>query len=220
MKILDSYFSLKRWKLFSGIILGNLILLWLSQTVLVNETVFFNTYSDQLTYERSMELFNSLKSYSWTAYLFTPLLLLVKFSVLTLVIYIGVFFGDLQKEITIGSVFTVVIASEVILIIASATKLLWFSFFAGNYTLDEMGFFYPLSLINLFGQSEVAAYWVYPLQVVNLFQIFYFLMLSAGLSKLCPVSRAATDRIIVTTYFPAGALWVALIMFLTINASI
>ncbi|HUW93122.1 MAG TPA: hypothetical protein VMV74_08155 [Bacteroidales bacterium] len=218
MKILESYFSIKRWKLFSGIILANLLLLWLSQT-LINETVFFNTYSDQLTYERSMELFARMKSFSWTAYLFTPLLLLIKFSVLTLVIYIGVFFSDMQKEITLDKVFTVVIASEVIILFASAAKLLWFSFFAGNYTLDEMGFFYPLSLINLFNQSEVDAYWVYPLQLVNIFQLVYILMLAAGLSKISAARREVTDRIILSTYFPAIALWIVLIMFITINAS-
>ncbi len=219
MKLLETYFSIKSWKLLSGIILANLLLLWLSQT-LINETVFFNTYSDQLTYERSMELFAKMKSFSWTAYLLTPLILLIKFSVLTLIIYIGVFFSDMQKEISMGKVFTVVVASEVIILFASVAKLLWFTFFAGNYTLDEMGFFYPLSLINLFTQSEVAAYWVYPLQLVNIFQLFYILILAAGLSKISTIKRETTDRIILSTYFPAMALWVVLIMFLTINNSV
>ncbi len=219
MKLLENYFSINRWSLFSGIILGNILLLWLSQT-LINETVFFNTYSDQLTYERSMELFARMKSFSWTAYLITPLILLIKFSALTLIIYIGVFFSEMQKEITMRKVFTVVVASEAVILLASVAKLLWFSFFAGNYTLDEMGFFYPLSLINLFNKSEVAAYWVYPLQLVNIFQLFYILVLAAGLSKISAVKRETTDRIILSTYFPAMALWVVLIMFLTINTSL
>lgn len=219
MKILESYFDIQKWKLFSGIVLANLLLLWFSQFALINETVFFNTYSDRLTYERSMELFTGMRTYSWTGYIFTPLLLLTKFFILSLVIFTGIFFMDLEKKITLGSVFKVVIASEIVFVFASAAKLLWFLFFAGNYTLDDMGFFYPLSLINLFNRNEVASYWIYPLQMVNIFQVAYILTLAAGLSVICKVKRVITDRIIMITYLPAVALWTVLVMFLTINVT-
>lgn len=214
------YLSVHRWKLFSGIILVNLLLILLSQTALINEIVFFNTYSEQLTYERSMELFSMMKSYAWTSYLLCPLVLIIKFSVVSFVIYIGVFFCDMQKEITMRKVFTVVIACEAVFVSASIIKLLWFIFFAGNYTLNDMSFFYPLSLINLFKQSEVAVYWVYPLQTVNLFQLVYVLMLAAGLAKISSVKRDATDKIILITYVPAIFIWIVFIMFLTIDVPV
>jgi hypothetical protein len=167
-----------------------------------------------------MELFSMMKSYSWASYLLGPLVLTIKFSVVSLVIYIGVFFSDMQKEITMGKVFTVVIACEVVFVLASIIKLLWFIFFAGNYTLNDLNFFYPLSLVNLFQQSEVAPYWVYPLQAVNLFQLAYVVMLSAGLAKLSSVKRDATDRIVLITYLPAIAIWIVFIVFLTIGAPV
>lgn len=214
------YLSVHRWKLFSGIVLVNLLLILLSQTALINEIVFFNTYSEQFTYERSMELFSMMKSYAWTSYLLCPLVLIIKFSVVSFVIYIGVFFCDMQKEITMRKVFTVVIACETVFVSASIIKLLWFIFFAGNYTLNDMSFFYPLSLINLFKQSEVAVYWVYPLQTVNLFQLVYVLMLAAGLAKISSVKRDATDKIILITYVPAIFIWIVFIMFLTIDVPV
>ena len=215
--MLERYLSVKRWKLFIGIVLVNMLFILLSQTALINEIVFFNTYSEQLTYERSTELFSMMKSYSWTSYFLCPLVLIIKFSVVSFVIYIGVFFCDMQKDITMGKVFTVVIACEAVFVLAAAAKLLWFIFFAGNYTLNDMQFFYPLSLVNLFRQSEVAPYWVYPLQAINLFQLAYVVMLSAGLAKLSSVKRDATDRIVLFTYFPAIAIWVVFIVFLTID---
>ena len=186
---------------------------------LINEIVFFNSYSEQLTYDRSMELFSMMKSYAWISYLLCPLVLIIKFSVVSFVIYIGVFFFDMQKEISIRKVFTVVIACEAVFILASIIKLLWFIFFAGNYTLNDLSFFYPLSLINLFRQPEVASYWVYPLQTVNLFQLAYVLMLAAGLAKISSVKRDATDKIILITYVPAIFIWIVFIMFLTIDNS-
>lgn len=208
-----------KWKLFSGIVLVNLLLILLSQMALINEIVFFNSYSEQLTYDRSMELFSMMKSYAWISYLLCPLVLIIKFSVVSFVIYLGVFFFDMQKEISIRKVFTVVIACEAVFILASIIKLLWFIFFAGNYTLNDLSFFYPLSLINLFRQPEVASYWVYPLQTVNLFQLAYVLMLAAGLAKISSVKRDATDKIILITYVPAIFIWIVFIMFLTIDNS-
>lgn len=209
--------SLRGWKLFSGIVLVELLILLVSQTILIDEIVFFNTYSEQLTYELSMEIFSAMRSYSWISYAITPILLLLKFSALSVLIYIGVFFSDLHKDITLGKIFKVVVLSEIVFVVASVIKMLWFILFAGNYTLDDMNFFYPLSLINLFSRSEVASYWVYPLQTINIFQVFYVLLLAFGLSRISSVKKISVDRIVLSTYVPAIAVWIAMVLFLTID---
>jgi len=195
----------------------NLFILLLSQNALINEIVFFNTYSEQLTYDRAMEVFSKMKSLAWVSYIITPILMLLKFFAISVLLYIGIFFSDLHKEITLGKIFKVVIISELVFIAASITKLLWFIFFAGNYTLDDMSFFYPLSLINLFNRTEVATYWIYPLQTVNIFQFFYVLILALGLSRVSSLKKEVADRVVLGTYIPAIAVWIALIMFLTID---
>ena len=216
--MIEYVLSVKGWKLFLGIVSLNLLVIFLSQMTLINETVFFNTYSDQLTYERSMELFQQIQNYSWVSYVLGPVLLFLKFSAISVLLYIGVFFSDLHKDIPLRKIFKVVIACESVFIAASMIKLLWFVFFAGNYTLEDMSFFYPLSVINLFKRPEVAAYWVYPLQTVNLFQFLYVLLLAFGLSKVGSVNKNLLDRVVLATYIPAIAVWVTLIMFLTIDA--
>lgn len=198
----------------------NLLILLLSQAALINEIVFFNTYSEQLTYDRAMEVFSKMKSLAWVSYIITPVLMLLKFSAISVLLYIGVFFSDLHKEITLGKIFKVVIISELVFIAASITKLLWFIFFAGNYTLDDISFFYPLSLINLFNRAEVATYWIYPLQTVNIFQILYVLILALGLSRVSSLKKEVADRVVLGTYVPAIAIWIALIMFLSIDAQV
>ncbi len=210
-------FSLRGWKMFSGIVLVELLILWVSQTVLIDEIIFFNTYSEQLTYELSMEIFSAMRSYSWISYAILPILLLLKFSTLSVLIYIGAFFSDLHKDITLGKIFKVVVISEIVFVVASVIKVLWFILFAGNYTLDDMNFFYPLSLINLFSRSEVASYWVYPLQTINIFQVFYVLLLAFGLSRISSVKKISVDRIVLSTYVPAIAVWIAMVLFLTID---
>jgi hypothetical protein len=188
--------------------------------VLINEIVFYNTYSEQLTYDRSLKLFENLKSLSWISYAFTPIMLLIKFSLVSLVIYTGIVFCNVQDKVSLGSVFKIVIASEIIFVSAGFVKFLWFYLFAGNYDLNDLGFFYPLSLINFFRTAEVNRFWIFPLQTMNLFHLLYIIFISYGLSKVCKIEKTESDKIVLISYLPALVLWVALIMFLTIDASL
>jgi hypothetical protein len=194
-------------------------MMWLSKSTLINEVVFYNTYSEQLSYERSMELFEGLKKYSWIGYALIPVVLLIKFSLISIIIYSGIYFCDLHEKISLRKVFGVVIASEIVFLLASLAKFLWFCFFAGNYDLNDMNFFYPLSLGNLFSQSEVDKIWIFPLQILNIFQIIYILLLSYGLYVQTGIQQAKAEKAVLVSYLPGLVIWVTLIMFLTIGSS-
>lgn len=220
MNFIVRFYNLKKLYLFIGIILANLLLIWVSKNLLINEVVFYNTYSEQLTYDRSLKLFESLKSISWISYAFTPIVLLLKFSLISLVIYTGLIICNIQEKISLGSVFKVVIASEAIFIIAGILKFLWFYFFAGNYDLTDLGFFSPLSLINFFKKSEVARIWIFPLQTVNLFHLIYIISISYGLTKVSTIKKSDSEKVVLLSYLPGLALWIVLIMFLTFDTSL
>jgi hypothetical protein len=220
MNVMTRYFRLNKFYLFFAIVIANMLIMWLSKSILINEVVFYNTYSEQLSYDRSMELFEGLKKYVWIGYAIMPIILLIKFCLTSIIIYIGVFFCELHEKISFKKVFGVVIASEIVFFFASLVKFLWFCFFAGNYDLNDMSFFYPLSLSNLFRQSEVDKIWIFPLQVINLFQIIYILLLSCGLNIQIGNQQAKTEKAILVSYLPGLVIWVALIMFLTIGSSL
>ena len=220
MNLLLRYYSLKRLHLFIGVILANLLLIWLSKAVLINEIVFYNTYSEQLTYDRSLQLFENMKSIAWLSYAIVPVILFVKSSLVSLLLYTGIILCNFQYKVSLGSVFKIVIASEIVFIIAGIFKFLWFYFFAGNYDLNDLGFFYPLSLINFFNPSEVSRIWLYPLQTINLFHLCYIISISYGLSKVCELEKADSEKIVLLSYLPGLVIWVALIMFITIDTSL
>jgi hypothetical protein len=217
MNLLVRYYNLKGLHLFFGIVIANLILIWLSKNLLINEVVFYNSYSEQLTYDRSIKLFEDLNRLSWISYVLTPIVLLIKFSLISFVVYIGIVFYDGQNKISLSSVFRIVIASEIIFVSASLIKFLWFYLFAGNFDLNDLGFFYPLSLINFFNRGEVAKIWIFPMQTVNLFHLLYIISISYGLSKVCLIEKSDSDKIVLLSYIPAVVLWIVLIMFLTID---
>lgn len=198
----------------------NLCLIWLSKTFLINEVVFYNAFSTQLTYDRALKLFEEMNRLSWISYALTPILLLIKFAIITFVIYTGGFFYNVQNKITLSSIFKVVVASEIVFILAGFMKLLWFLLFAGNYNFSDIGFFYPLSLINFFSISDLNKIWIYPFQTINLFHLFYILIISSGLNIICSIEKSSADKIVLSSYIPALFFWVALIIFLTIDISV
>lgn len=218
MNLLLRYYSLKRLSLFLGIVIANLVLMWLSRSLLINEIVFYNTYSEQLTYERALNLFERLNRMAWISYVFTPIILLIKFSIVSLLIYIGIILCKIEDKVSLGSVFKVVIASELVFVFANFFKFFWFYFFGGNYDLNDLGFFYPLSIINFFKRSEVDKFWIYPLQTINLFHLGYIIMLSYGLTKVCPIEKSDSEKAVLLSYLPGLALWMATLMFLTIDS--
>jgi hypothetical protein len=218
MTLLLRYFNLKRFHLALFIILGNLILIWLSKSVLINEIVFYNAYSEQLTYDRASQLFNELRSISWVSYVFSPLILFIKYSLVSLVLYIGIIFNNLQYKVSLGSVFKIVIASDIVFLLAGLAKFFWFFLFAGNYNLNDIGFFYPLSLINIFKVEEISKIWIYPMQTVNLFHLSYLLLLSYGLNNVCRIARNDSDKIVLLSYLPGLVLWLTFIMFISIDS--
>lgn len=219
MNLLVQYYNLKGFHIFIGIVLANLLLMLLSKTLLINEVVFYNAYSEQLTYDRSLKLFEDLKRLSWVSYALTPIILLIKFSFVSFVVYIGIVFLNVQSKISLSSVFRIVIASEIIFVFAGVIKFLWFYLFAGNYDLNDLSFFYPMSLINLFNRGDLARIWIFPMQTINLFNLFYIILISFGLNKVCFIKKHDSDKIVLLSYIPALVFWIVLIMFLTIDIS-
>jgi hypothetical protein len=217
MNLLIRYYHLNWFPLFITIVSLNLIMIWLSKTFLINEVVFYNAYSEQLTYDRSVELFEHLKSFSWISYAFTPLILLIKFSIISFVLYTGIIFKNFQNQISLKTVFKIVMASEIVFVSAGVFKFIWFYFFAGNYDFNDLNLFYPLSLINFFRNGEVVKYWIYPLQTINLFHLIYILAISFGIHKVCSIQKPDSERIVLISYIPALILWIILVMFLTIE---
>jgi hypothetical protein len=212
-----TYFNLGRFRLFLIVTACYFIIFWLSGKILINETVYYNSFSEQLTWERAMKLFESMNRLAWVNYVVAPILLIIKFTLISIVLYTGLFFLDLHYKISFGVIFRIVIASEIVFVLAGLVKFLWFYLFAGNYDLTDMSFFYPLSLINLFNASEVNKLWIFPLQSVNLFQAAYILLLSYGLTRAGKIEKSESEKVVIYSYMPAFVFWIVLVMFISID---
>jgi hypothetical protein len=211
-----NYFNYNKISLFTAIVLTNVFIMWLSKTILVNSDVFYNTYSEQLSYERSLELFIGMQKLSWIGYASIPIALIIKFFLNSLVIYIGLFFCEVHELISFKKVFGIIVASEIVFLFASFIKVCWFIFIQTNYDLNDLNFFYPLSLGNLFNYSEVDKFWIFILQAFNMFQIFYIYLISYGVSIQTKILKDTADKAVFLSYVPGLFTWLAFLTYISI----
>ena len=214
-----------RYFLFCLIVLG---LSWLTKETLISDTLYFNTLADQLTYEQIETMIAQGKKWEWLGYALVPLVYLIKFSLVALVLSLGVWLAT--NRFWFKSLFAVAIEAEVIFLIPVIAKLLWFLFLQPNYTLQDLQLFYPLSLLSIFDPDTLEAWWLYPLQVLNVFEVVYWGILAYLVAPLLRhqdgqetedfFGRLGRGLGIVSASYGAGlVVWVALVMFLTLSYS-
>ena len=196
----------------------------LSNSILKFEILFINSLSEILTQNQIEEYLNFKKKWQLLSYLIIPILLLIKMSIIASIIYIGAFFYS-KAKVTFKQLFNAVVKAEFVFLGVGVLKIVWFYFFQTNYTLEDLQYFYPLSALNIVGYKGLEAWFIYPLQVLNLFELAYWLLLSYFVGKLAFTEKDKGKpmdlgfKIVASSYGSALLLWVVVVMFFTLNYS-
>lgn len=162
--------------------------------------------------------------WEWVSYSLLPLILLIKIILISSVLYVGAFFYS-KTKITFKQLFNVVVKAEFVFLGVGVLKIVWFYFFQTNYTLEDLQYFYPLSALNIVGYKGLEAWFVYPFQVLNLFELAYWLILAYFIGKLAFTTKDKGKpmdlglKIVASSYGSALLLWVVVVMFFTLNYS-
>lgn len=157
------------------------------------------------------------KKWQWVGYVFVPVYLGLKTLLVTTVLYVGVFFFG--KEIRFKALWHIAVKAEYVFLAVVIVKTAWFYLVKTDYTLEDIQYFYPLSAINMVGHEGLEAWFVYPFQVLNLFELAYWLLLAYLLGKALRVKTDEGFKIVAAGYGSALLLWVVAVMFLVLNYS-
>ena len=211
-------------KNFIFIISGSLFTHYLNKYVLENEEVLLVYLSEKLNAKQIENFFNFQKKWQWFSCAIIPIILLIKTSIIASVLYIGTFFYS-KAKVTFKQLFNAVIKAEFVFLLVGVAKIIWFYFFQTNYTLEDLQYFYPLSALNIVGYKGLDNWFIYPLQVLNLFELAYWLLLSYFIGKLAFTEKDKGKpmdlgfKIVASSYGSALLLWVVVVMFFTLNYS-
>lgn len=194
-----------------------LILTGLQRFLLINDQVFYNSFSEQLDNDRIEQMLDIEKRWQWLTIGIVPIIYFIKFLLISCCIYTATILFYQKLILSFSTIFKIVILSDIIFFIPIILKIIWFIGFHQHYTLENIQRFSPLSILNLFDDKAVDALWVYPLQSFNLFEVIYLFVLAFWLSKFSNGSYDDSLGLVLYSYVPGLLIWVVFVMFLTVT---
>jgi len=207
-------FYMRRYLLLVSCFAG---LQFATETLLFSDDLIYDSLINQLSYERISELLNQGKKWKWLSYVFVPIVFLVKATFVATCLSIGGIFARVEESF--AKFFSMAVNAEFIFLIPGIIKLLWFSFFNVNYTLQDLQYFSPLSVLSILSQSEIEPMFLYPIQLLNLFEVAYWFTIAYQLKPILEKNFGYSLGFLAKTYGVGLAVWVVVVMFLTVSIS-
>lgn len=190
---------------------------FLSNYLLIYEDIYFNSFSEQLTYDQIKEIINQNKNWAWVSYIILPIITLIKITLVASCLSLGLFF--VSNRFSFKATFSVALEAEFVFLLPILLRILWFAIFQTDYTLQDLQFFYPLSALNFFDSTQVQPWLIYPLQLFNVFEIIFWVLLARGISQLIERDMGKSLEVVMASYGTGLVLWVSVVMFITVSYS-
>jgi hypothetical protein len=206
-------------------------LVWANKVLFLSDTVYYNSFADQLTYEQIEEFIARGRKWEWLGYVLVPVIYLIKFTLVALVLGMGLWFATDRFDFT--SLFKAAVLAEFVFLVPMLLKIGWFLVFQTDYTLQDLQFFYPFSALSLFEYSAVEPWLIYPLQLLNIFELCYLIVLAYQVAPLLPKPKGEQIEeeagffersgrglgVVLPSYGTGLVVWVAIVMFITLSYS-
>ncbi|MEQ8240312.1 MAG: hypothetical protein RIA69_13930 [Cyclobacteriaceae bacterium] len=202
---------------YSVLIIVSASIVYLYQKYLLTDIVIEDHLVNQMSLDRIQELLKFRDKYSWINYATIPITYLFKFTALTSwILCATILFG---YKNTFHEIFRIVMVAEFVWLIPSILTLIWFGFIDTDYTLLDIQYFKPLSLISIFDTDEIEGWLVFPLQALNLFEVVYMLVLAIGFKRILKKDYISALDFTLPVYGTALITWIVFVTFLSINLS-
>lgn len=205
------------WTKFVGLVFLTILLSFVSKWILDIDELLFNTLSEQLTIQQVENAMSMKRDWEWLGYLAVLLLIFIKIIIIALVLDFGLFIYN--KDLKFKTLFSIVLKAEYIFLFVIIFKTVWFLIFQPDFTLEGLQYFYPFSLLNIVGYEGMQPWFIYPFQVINLFELAYWFVLAYLIGKEINSTTDKGFSIVASSYGVMLLIWVVGVMFFTLNMS-
>ena len=203
--IFDEFAAIDKRLFFVFLCLITFLLLYLKKSFIESQIAAFEIL-EQRGEMGFYHFINALQYFS------IPIVYLYKFTVIAFILWVGCFmFG---YKVFYSKLWQLVMFAECIFFGAELLKIGWFVFIETDPEIWDVKAFYPLSLINLFDYTEVPDAWHYPLKAINIFEVFYWVIIVYGIQYLSRKRFDISLYIVLSSYVLWFFLW--LIFFVLI----
>ncbi len=192
------------------------IIVYINNKIIFNEIFYYSILSDKFSIKSIEEIIQFKNKYEWVTYILLPFINVIKYSIVTIIIYIGIKFFEVKLNLT--ECFKIVLLAELIPLISSITKSLYFYIYPPS-DLEVIQNFNPLGLGSLLNNENIPKYLFYPIQQLNIFEVSYWFLLAYGIMFLGKINYKKALQIISLSYGFGLVIWCIFIVFLQLQFS-
>lgn len=208
-------YRFNNWALFfafMGIYMG---LSYYITHFIIRDQLYYNSFGDTIAMDRIEAYVSKQKENEWVGYALAPLLLLVKTGYTAVCISLGCFLAGI--EMPFKKIYKVTLFAEVAILAGVLIQTVSLLLFKEINTLEDVQNFAPFSLYGLMGTKDTPTYLNYPLRVINIFEVAYWILLALGLKVFLQKPFGKMLRLVLATYGIGLLVWVVFVVFLSIN---
>ncbi|CAA7392715.1 hypothetical protein CHRY9393_03394 [Chryseobacterium fistulae] len=212
---------MSKFYLFLSIVFLYVLIFWLNKTFILPESKLIELLSKNYSNELINGYLDYQRKWKWLNYVMIPIVYIVKiFLVAFCLNFIKLFFLPGLEKIQFSDLVFIVMIAEFVFIIAGFFKFINFYWIDTGYSLEEVQTYYPISLVNMRDYISTEKWLNYPLQLVNIFEFFYWGVLGWGIWELSDkkISFLKAFGLVAVTYGVALLFWVGIVSFLILNS--
>jgi hypothetical protein len=184
---------------------------------LTTDEVIYQSLGERLSTAQIEKMFEQRDRYFWLPYVFIPVFYLIKLSLVSICLGVGMFIFNLKPSLRLA--FSVSVKAEFVLLLPSVITIVWFYFFQASYTLEDVQNFAPLSMVGLFDANSLEPWERYPLTLLNLCELIYVLILANGIRNNFHQDFNQSLKIVLVSYGSGLVIWTLFIVFIVISFS-
>jgi hypothetical protein len=148
----ENTFSFNAWLLFGALLIVYALLHWVQSTYTVTDNMYFQELGEQLAYERIEKILENKQRYAWVAYIFIPMILLLRVLYSCICLYSGVFFQG--WKVSFKAIWRVALLADMVWFLPLLIRIVYFST-QSDYSLSDVGSFYPYSVLVFFNAKSL-----------------------------------------------------------------
>ena len=212
---------MKKLLLFILIIFIYSLLTFLDKTYITTDSKIFDFLAKDYPSSVVQNYMESQKKWWWVSYTVTPVLIGIKVLLVAFCLNFVKIISEKLEQVKFRDILTIVLMAEFVFVIAGFYKFFNFYLIDTDYTLETLQTYYPLSLINFKDAISTEKWLAYPLQLCNVFELFYWGILAWGIWELADkkISYIKSLGYVALTYGIGLLFWVGVVCFLILSVS-
>ncbi|OPC20572.1 hypothetical protein BAX95_09370 [Elizabethkingia meningoseptica] len=212
---------MKKYLLFIFLVSAYLIINFLADHFIMTNSKIVDFLAKDYPNNVVKDYIESKNKWWWANYAIMPLLIGIKVTLVAFCLnFIKLFDLPGLEKITYGDFIKLAITAETVFVVAGFFKFANFYWLNTDYSIRDVQTYYPLSLLNFKETISTEKWLVYPLQLINTFELLYWGILAYGIWKYADekITFQKSFGAVAITYGVGLFFWCGTVTFLIINA--